>query len=96
MLSREEVLKIASLARLQLTDEEVAFYQKQLGRVLEYVKELNALPTPQDAFVRHVPRDAVAFREDRPVNFAGQKALLANAPEVENNLFHLPAVMEGD
>ncbi len=96
MLSREEVLKIGKLSRLQLTEEEVASYQKKLGRVLDFVKELSALETPKDAFVRHIPRDAVAFREDMSVNFAGQKALLDNAPAVEGNCFLLPAVMEGD
>jgi aspartyl-tRNA(Asn)/glutamyl-tRNA(Gln) amidotransferase subunit C len=97
MLSREEVLKIAKLARLQLTEEEVASYQKKLGRVLDYVTELKSIETPKDAaFVRHIPRDAVAFREDKAVNFAGQKALLENAPATEGNCFLLPAIMEGD
>jgi aspartyl-tRNA(Asn)/glutamyl-tRNA(Gln) amidotransferase subunit C len=95
MLSREEVLKIAKLARLELTEKEVAAYQKKLGRVLEYVKELNAVETPKE-FVRHVPRDAVAFREDRAVNFTNQKGLLENAPATEANCFLLPAIMEGD
>lgn len=96
MLSREEVLKIAKLARLTLTDQEVAFYQQRLGRVLDYVRELNKLETPNEGFVRHVPRDAVAFREDRPIPFPGHRALLENAPEMEGNCFLLPAVMDNE
>lgn len=94
MLKREEVLKIAQLARLELTDEEVALFQKNLGRVLEYVHELNGLQTPADAFVRHVPKDSVAFREDRALPFTNHAALLENAPATEENGFLLPPVME--
>ena len=69
MLTREEVLKIAKLARLELTETEVETYRNRLGRVLDYIRELNELKTPQDAFVRHIPKDAVAFREDRAIAF---------------------------
>ena len=96
MLTREEVLKIAKLARLELSEMEVISYQKRLGRVLDYVKELNLLETPKEAFVRHVPRDAMAFREDRSVPFTGQKTLLENAPETDQNCFLLPAIMDND
>ena len=94
MLSREEVLKIAKLARLELTEDEVSLYQKNLGRVLEYVHELNSVPTPADAFVRHVPKDAVAFREDRALPFANVAGLIDNAPAVEEGCFYLPPVLE--
>jgi aspartyl-tRNA(Asn)/glutamyl-tRNA(Gln) amidotransferase subunit C len=96
MLTREEVLKIAKLARLELTEKEVELYRNRLGRVLDYMRELNALPTPADAFVRHVPRDAVAFREDRPVPFASVRLLLENAPAIEGNSFALPAILENE
>jgi aspartyl-tRNA(Asn)/glutamyl-tRNA(Gln) amidotransferase subunit C len=94
MLSREEVIKIARLARLELTDAEIAETQKRLTRVLDYMKELSALSTPGDAFVKHVPADAVAFREDVAKPFAHAERLLANAPESEENQFSLPAVLD--
>jgi aspartyl-tRNA(Asn)/glutamyl-tRNA(Gln) amidotransferase subunit C len=94
MLSREEVLKIAKLARLELTEDEVALYQKNLDRVLEYVHELNSVPTPKDAFVRHVPKDSVAFREDRALPFAAAAQLVELAPASEDGSFLLPPVME--
>ena len=94
MLSREEVLKIADLARLELTDEEVAHYQKNLTRVLHHMEELNKLEAPKGALVRHVPRDAVAVREDVPVKFEDRDALLANAPQMEGQSFVLPVVLE--
>lgn len=94
MLSREEVLKIARLARLKLTDSEVDMYQEQLGRVLDYIHELNELKTPSDAFVKHVPKDSVAFREDVAIAFSEPDLLLANAPESEEGHFLLPPIME--
>ena len=94
MLTKEEVLKIAKLARLQLTEAEVASYQKRLGRVLEYIEELSKLEIPKDAFVKHVPKDSVAFREDRAVPFAATQAILDNSPATENNCFLLPKIVE--
>lgn len=96
MLTRDEVLKIAKLARLDLTEPEIQFYQAQLGRVLEYIHELDSLPTPEESVVRHVPKDAVAFREDKPVLSPYAKAILDNAPESEAGLYVLPAVWEGE
>ncbi|MBY0369534.1 Asp-tRNA(Asn)/Glu-tRNA(Gln) amidotransferase subunit GatC [bacterium] len=93
MFTREEVLKIATLARLELSAEEVERYQKQLGRVLEYVQELKALPTQQDAFVKHIPRDAVAFRGDKVLPFTPVKNLLDNAPALEDGGFLLPTTV---
>lgn len=94
MLSREEVTKIARLARLQLSPEEVEKYQQRLGRVLDYIRELQELPTASEGFVKHIPRDAVAFREDVPVPFPDSAALLKNAPALEANQFSLPTVVE--
>lgn len=94
MLSREEVLKIARLARLELTENEVGLYQQRLSRVLEYMRDLEKVSTQKDQVVRHVPKDAVAFREDKVVAFPNVKGLLDNAPEREGTSFHLPPVME--
>jgi aspartyl-tRNA(Asn)/glutamyl-tRNA(Gln) amidotransferase subunit C len=94
MLSRDEVLKIAKLARLTLTEDEIAFYQKQLTRVLGHIQDLNQVPTSHEAFVQHVPLDAEPFREDKAEPFANPEGLMGNAPAVENNCFLLPTIVE--
>jgi len=94
MLSREEVLKIAKLARLTLTEEEIGFYQKQLTRVLDHIQDLKQVATSNEAFVKHVPEDAEPFREDKAEPFINHDGLMKNAPAVENNCFLLPAIME--
>lgn len=44
-LSREDILKLARLARLRLTDDEVVIYQKELSAIIEYVAHLDAADT---------------------------------------------------
>jgi aspartyl-tRNA(Asn)/glutamyl-tRNA(Gln) amidotransferase subunit C len=94
MLSKEEVLKIARLARLTLTEDEVTLYQKRLDRVLDYITELKQLKTPEDTFVKHAPADAKSLREDEAHPFSDSAALIANAPASENGSFLLPTVLD--
>jgi aspartyl-tRNA(Asn)/glutamyl-tRNA(Gln) amidotransferase subunit C len=96
MLTREEVLKIARLARLELSEEEISFFQNRLARVLDYMTELKGVETPKDAVVRHVPLDAECFRKDEAVPFPDGEALMKNAPAVEEGGFLLPAIMEAE
>ena len=69
MLSKEQVLKIADLARLALTDDEVERYQQELSAILEYVEQLNELdtdqvePTTQVTGLLNVVRDDVVDYE---------------------------------
>lgn len=94
ILTKEEILKIARLARLELTDDQVELYRTRLGRVLDYVHELNTFKTPEDAFVRHVPKDAVAFREDKSIPFSDSHLFIENAPEKQDKCFLLPTIVE--
>ncbi len=94
MLTKEEVLKIAKLARLSLSDDEVTLYQEKMGAVLKHIEELNALDTAKEGFVKHVPKDAVAFRADKSLPFAGHASLLENAPATEDQSFLLPTIVE--
>jgi len=99
MLSKEDVLRIAQLARLELTSEEIGRYQRDLGRVFEHMRELDSVVTEAGApnsVVRHVPKDSVAFREDKPLTFANVAVLMANAPDSADGCFRLPAILDGD
>ena len=64
-LSREDVLKLARLARLDLTDEEVAAYQREISAILHYVEQLERVdirglkPTNQVTGLTNVTRDDV-------------------------------------
>lgn len=86
-LTRDDILKLATLARLKLTDDEVVAYQKELGEILQYVELLNDVdvdglnPTSQVTGLTNVTRP------DEEINY-GYNALdlLKNVPATEGNL----------
>lgn len=94
MLSEKEVQNIAKLARLELSDKEVQVFRAKLGDVLEHIRDLQAVDTTDVKFVRHVPKDAVAFRADRAIPFANRAAILENAPVLLDGCFAIPTVVE--
>jgi len=85
-LTREDVLKLARLARLKLSDDEVAEYQKELAEILKYVEQLQDVdvtglePTSQVTSLTNVTR------KDEVVDYGYQaQDLLKNVPLVEND-----------
>jgi aspartyl-tRNA(Asn)/glutamyl-tRNA(Gln) amidotransferase subunit C len=93
-LSREEVQHIAELARLALSDEEVALYQEQLSAILEHferLQELDVEAVPPTATV--LPLRSV-MRADEPRPPLPRERILANAPAAEEGCFKVPAVLE--
>jgi aspartyl-tRNA(Asn)/glutamyl-tRNA(Gln) amidotransferase subunit C len=93
-LTREQVAHIAELARLSLTDQEVALYQEQLSAVLEYAERLQDLDTeaiPPTATVLPV-RNVMRADESHPA--MAREDILANAPETQDGCFRVQAVLE--
>jgi len=93
-LSREEVLHIALLARLGLTDAEVDKFREQLSNILENFEILqqvdtsNVLPTAQSIPLQNVVRDD-EITPSLPAN-----EILANAPRRDGEYFRVKAVLE--
>ena len=89
-----DVRYTAQLARLHLTDEEVAKFQTQLSQVLEYVEKLKQVDVSGVEPTAHANEVFNVFRTDemRP-SFAPEEAL-ANAPRQANGLFIVPKVIE--
>jgi aspartyl-tRNA(Asn)/glutamyl-tRNA(Gln) amidotransferase subunit C len=85
-LNREDVLKLARLARLDLTDEEVAEFQDELSAILQYVEQLQSVdveglkPTNQVTGLTNVTRPD----EVRDYGYKVEK-LLENVPAVKDN-----------
>jgi len=98
-ISREEVLRVAELAHLELSEADVETYRGQLDSILEYIDKLNALdlsgvePMAQVLFSSS-GADASALREDvsRPCD-VGEK-ILQQAPEAKKPYFRVPRVIE--
>ena len=93
-LNREEVQHIAELARLALSDEELALYQEQLSAILEHFEQLQELDTdaiPPTATV--LPLRSV-MRDDEPRPPFSREDILANAPATEDGCFEVPAILD--
>ena len=93
-LSREEVLHIARLARLGLTEEDVERFREQLSNILdnfEVLKEVESEGVPPTTHA--VPLQNV-LREDEVAPSLPQDEVLANAPRQEEGHFKVRAVLE--
>lgn len=93
-LSRSEVERIAELARLALTSEEIDLFARQLGDILGYVEQIRAIDTtgiPPTSHILVQPLD----REDAIVPCLPREDALANAPDAarEAGLFKVPRVL---
>lgn len=95
-LSREDVEKIATLARLELSEDEKSLYQEQLSAILAYAERLNALdlqdvpPTGSAVPLVNVLRKD-EIRPSLPV-----EDVLFNAPDADQDQFRIQAVFDGD
>lgn len=93
-VSIEEVEHIARLARLRLTEEEKERYSVQLGKMLEYVRQLNELDLKNVPPTSHVVPLKNVFREDVVRESLPQEEALRNAPQKEKEYFKVPKVLD--
>jgi aspartyl-tRNA(Asn)/glutamyl-tRNA(Gln) amidotransferase subunit C len=93
-LSQQDVKRIADLARLELTPEELALFTQQLSDILVYVEQIQSLDTTGVAPTSHVLNRPVD-RDDLPAPTLPRSEAIANAPEAapEAGLFKVPRVM---
>jgi aspartyl-tRNA(Asn)/glutamyl-tRNA(Gln) amidotransferase subunit C len=90
-ISREQVLHVARLARLELSEEEVARFQEQLSAILEAVGKVAELDLAGVEPTSH-PLDAVnVLADDEPRPSLPLDDVLANAPDPEDGFFGVPA-----
>jgi aspartyl-tRNA(Asn)/glutamyl-tRNA(Gln) amidotransferase subunit C len=91
-ISREEVLHVAKLARLALTEEEVERFRVQLSAILEAVGKVSELELEGVPPTSH-PLDLVnVFAEDEPSASLTREEALLNAPDPERGFFGVPPV----
>lgn len=89
-----DVRDVARLARINLTDDEAATFQSQLGKVLEYVEQLGRLDVSLVEPTAHANPVFNVFRADATAPGLGRAAVLANAPHSANNLVVVTKVIE--
>lgn len=94
LITREEVLHVANLARLALTEDEVNRLQYELGRILEYFQQLQQLDTGDVPTTSHVLPMVNVLREDTVGESLPQSDVLANAPDQVEGFFRVPRIIE--
>ena len=93
-LSREDVQRIAHLARLQIDDGSIPEYARNLSNILKLVEQMSAVDTSQVTPMAH-PLDTVQrLREDVVTEQDQRQHFQQNAPSVENGLYLVPKVIE--
>jgi len=93
-LSAEDVRKVASLARLKLSDDDIARYQQQLGNVLNYVHRLDKVDTTDVQPMAHAVEAVNVFRKDDPQDSLDRAQALANAPQTAGTFFLVPPILD--
>lgn len=92
-----DVRKIATLAHLEISDEEVEMYTPQMADIVKYVEQLNELDTesvePAIGGLTAEGEATETIRNDVPVRSLGQKAALDQAPAAVEGHFQVPKVL---
>ncbi|NPA52296.1 MAG: Asp-tRNA(Asn)/Glu-tRNA(Gln) amidotransferase subunit GatC [Aquificae bacterium] len=96
MLKKEDVIKVAQLAKLRLKEEEIELFSKQLPQIVSFVEKLSELDTEDVKPFYEVIEKTTPLREDIPQKGLTQEQALSNAPEAENGFFVVPRVVEKD
>lgn len=93
-ITKEEVLHVAKLARLNLSEEETEKLQSDMESIIEFANTLNELDTEGVLPTAHARPMSNAFREDVVKESYDRDEILKNAPESEDGGFAVPKVVE--
>ncbi len=93
-LSKEEVKKVAGLARLRMNDEELERLAPQLSNIISFVEQLSELDTDNIEPLANVVDVTLPLREDVVNDGNCAEEILANAPEKTQGYFVVPKVVE--
>lgn len=91
MIDREQVLHVARLARLELSDAEVETMTGELSKILEHIERINELDLEGVPPTSHVVEVANALREDEPKPCLPREVALASAPVHTDEGFLVPS-----
>jgi len=93
-LTHQDVARIAKLARIAVTDQEIEAVGLQLNTIFGLIEKMQAVDTTDVEPMAHPQDDALRLRPDVVTEPNRRDAFLAVAPKVENGLFLVPKVIE--
>lgn len=96
MIDRQQVHKVALLARLELTPEEEEKFTTQLGSILEYVDQLNQVDVSEVPPTTRAIDVSNVTRKDDLEPYPEREAILNSAPEQEGEFFKVPKILNSN
>jgi len=93
-IKRQEIEKLATLARIAIDESTIAEVTERLGSVLKLVDQLQAADTSGVEAISHPMQGTQRLREDEVTELNQRQALQAIAPDTEEGLFLVPKVIE--
>jgi aspartyl-tRNA(Asn)/glutamyl-tRNA(Gln) amidotransferase subunit C len=94
LLDKAQTAKIANLARIRLSDEELARLQGDLNSILKFVEQLDEVDTGDIEPMASVSENKLRWREDKVTDGGIADKVLANAPDRLEGFFAVPKVVE--
>ena len=92
-ITKDEVIHVANLSRLDMDEESIDMFAGQIGTILEYIDTLKQVDTEGIIPTSHAISLTNAFREDVEKEHLDRDLSLANAPEKEDGNFVVPKVI---
>ena len=92
-LSKKEVEHIAQLARLKLTDEDMATYSQQLSDILDYVDKMQTVDTKDVEPTSQVTGLTNVMREDKIIESGINEELVSLSPDSDNGYVKVPKIL---
>ena len=94
-LTREEVLHVAELARIKLSEEEIEKYQVELKKLLNAVEKINEVKGYDDEILISCWEENTKLRKDEKGEMLNPKEVLENVPRHSGNYIAVPVVISG-
>jgi len=91
VIDRDQVLHVARLARLRLSEEEVERFTRELGTILEHVERIQQLDLEEVPPTSHVVALENVLRPDEPGPCLEREVVLAQAPDAAEGGFRVPS-----
>ena len=97
MITKEEIKKIASLAKIDISNDELDNYSNQISKILEYMSVLEEVDTSKvDDSSTSILENNQFLREDKIEESLSRDEVMKLAPESDGIYFKVPKVIEGD
>ncbi|MFZ2153624.1 MAG: Asp-tRNA(Asn)/Glu-tRNA(Gln) amidotransferase subunit GatC [Candidatus Moraniibacteriota bacterium] len=95
MLKKEDIIHIAGLARIGLSEDEIEKYQKELSLILDYFKKLEKVSTEGIETIGHITGSHSVLREDEVLEAEGEtkQQIIDNFPDSKDNQAKVKSIL---